>query len=61
MEQSQSIKKKVIVPFIKKWNNVFYEKSLIYKNIEDQFHFARNPEIKTFKAKQIPNFSKKNI
>jgi hypothetical protein len=55
---SQSIKKKVFVPFIKKWNNVFYEKSLIYKNIEDQFYFARIPEIKTFKAKELPIFKK---
>ena len=60
MEKSQSIKKKSIVPFIKKWNNVFYEKSLIYKNIEDQFYFARIPEIKTFKAKELPIFKKKN-
>lgn len=60
MEKSVSIKKKVIVPFIKKWNNVFYEKSLIYKNIEDQFHFAKIPEIKTFKAKELPIFKKKN-
>ena len=55
---SQNIKKKVFVPFIKKWNNVFYEKSLIYKNIEDQFYFARIPEIKTFKAKELPIFKK---